>query len=197
VAAPGWLVPVPNVISGARLAAVPLLVALAWLGIERAYGMLLVGALVSDIVDGLIARGFRITSPLGASLDSTADALLLPTAAFGVWTFHRPVIVEYRFAFGLVVGLWIADYVLSLWRYGRLSSFHTYLSRAAAYAMGFLVGGLFVFGFARWLLWLAFTLGVAASLENFALLWLLPTWQADVRGVLWVLRARAETRCAG
>lgn len=195
--APAWLRPVPNIISAARLGAVPVLIVLAALGHESAYGRLLVTALVSDIVDGVLARGFDITSRLGAALDSAADALLLPTAAFGIWVFHRPVVLHHRSAFGLVLGLWLAEYAVSLWRYGRLSSFHTYLARLAAYAMGFLIGSLFLFGYAAWLLWLAVTLAVTASLEEFALLWLLPTWRADVRGVWWVLRHRDEPRCAG
>jgi CDP-diacylglycerol--glycerol-3-phosphate 3-phosphatidyltransferase len=188
-----WLRLVPNLISTARLLAVPVLVALAYTRREEPFGALLVAALVSDILDGLIARAFRITSQLGAKLDSAADALLLPTAAYGVWVFHPAVALEHRAAFTLVLALWIGEYLAALLRYGRLSSFHTYGARIAAYALGIFVGGLFVFGYIPWLMWLAVIVAVAASLEEFALLWLLPQWRSNVRGLWWVMREPARS----
>jgi phosphatidylglycerophosphate synthase len=185
---PRWLRPVPNLISAARLVAVPFLLALAFSRREHAFGVLLVIALASDVIDGMIARAFSLTSQLGARLDSLADALLLPVAAYGVWVFHPAVARDYRGAFALVLVLWIGEYVAALLRYGRLSSFHTYLARVAAYALGIFVGGLFVFGFVAWLMALAVVLAVAASLEEFALLWLLPKWHANVKGLWWVMR---------
>jgi len=79
----------------------------------------------------------------------------------------------------------------ALLRYGKLSSFHTYLSRAAAYAMGIFIGVLFCFGFHLWLMRLALGVFLVATGEEFVLLGLLPTWTADVRGTWWVLRKRA------
>ncbi len=179
--------PVPNLITGARLACAPLLLWLALTGHEHAFGLVLVAALLSDIVDGLIARLCQATSALGARLDSLADALLFPVAAVGAWVFHAASLRPQAWLFVAVLGLALTENVAALWRYGRLSSFHTYLSRAAAYALGIFVGGLFVFGFVPWLMWLAVVLAVAASVEEFVLLWRLPRWRCDVRGLWWVL----------
>lgn len=180
--------PVPNLITGARIACAPVLLWLALTGQERVFGLVLIAALLSDIVDGLVARLCRATSALGARLDSLADALLFPVAAVGAWVFHAASLRPYGWLFVAVVTLALAEYVAALWRYGRLSSFHTYLSRASAYALGIFVGGLFVFGFVPWLMWLAVVLAVAASVEEFVLLWRLPRWRSDVRGLWWVLQ---------
>jgi CDP-diacylglycerol--glycerol-3-phosphate 3-phosphatidyltransferase len=180
--------PVPNLITGARLACVPLLLWLALSGQERAFGIVLVAALLSDILDGLVARLCKATSALGARLDSLADALLFPVAATGAWIFHAQDLRPHAGLVVAVVALALAEYGAALWRYGRLSSFHTYLSRAAAYALGIFIGGLFMFGFVPWLMWLAAGLAIAANLEEFALLWRLPRWRSDVRGLWWVLR---------
>ena len=183
-----WLRRVPNVISGARIAAVPVLVLLAFAHDEGLFGALMLAALVSDIADGLIARSFGLTSPLGATLDSTADALLFPAAAYGAWVFHPQVVQDYAIALALVIGLALLEHATALLRYGRLSSFHTYLSRIAAYALGFFIATLFLVGFVAWLLWVALTLAAAASMEEFLLLWRLPCWRSDVKGLWWLLR---------
>jgi len=127
-------------------------------------------------------------------LDSIADTLLFFTAAFGAWVFHDDALRAHPVAFALVPGLWIAENLAALLRYGRLSSFHTYLSRAAAYALGFFIGLLFLTGFESWLLYTALAFLIAATLEEFALLALLPEWTADVRGLWWVLRDRRAER---
>jgi cardiolipin synthase len=66
---------VPNVITLARLALVPVT---AWLLWQAAYGPALIvflSAAVSDFVDGVIARRFDQSSVLGATLDPIADKL--------------------------------------------------------------------------------------------------------------------------
>jgi phosphatidylglycerophosphate synthase len=181
---------VPNALSIARILACPALVALGVAGKETAFTWLLVPALLSDIADGLIARVFHLQSRLGAQLDSIADVALLMTSLYGVWVFHPGVVAEHRLAGILLIGAWVTENVASLLRYGRLSSFHTVLSKVAGYLLGIFVGVLFVFGFQPWLLYLAVGVSVAGNVEELLLLALLPAWRPDVRGLWWVLRAR-------
>jgi CDP-diacylglycerol--glycerol-3-phosphate 3-phosphatidyltransferase len=183
---------VPNVVSSARIAATPLLLYFALQGDESAFTWVLVPALLSDIVDGWIARALELESKLGALLDSVGDALLLLTCVVGVWVFHPEVITEHRAWCYTVILAWLAEAALAFVRYGRLSSFHTYVSKAAGYLLGIFVGVLFVFGFHPWLLYVAVATSVLGNLEEMVLLRLLPEWRADVRGVYWVLRERAR-----
>jgi phosphatidylglycerophosphate synthase len=178
----------PNLISLLRLLAVPVLLWLAWRHEQRTFAWLLVASLVSDIADGLIARLFAFTSRLGALLDSTADALLLFTAGYGAVVFYPAVVWANWPAAALLLGFWLFEAVAALLRYGRLSSFHTYLSKAAGYAMGIFIGVLFLFDFHLWLLYLAVGLSVCGNLEELWLLRLLPVWEPDVRGAWWVRR---------
>ena len=185
---PGWLRHVPNLLSAARMIAVPVLLVLALLGLETAFTWVLIPALVSDIFDGWIARVFALESRLGAMLDSVADSLLLFVSLYGVWVFHPDVLREHAWLCGVAVGLWALEDLLALLRYRRLSSFHTYLSKIVANLLGLFIGSLFLFGFEPWLLYLAAGSSILASLEELALLWVLPQWRADVRGLWWVLR---------
>ena len=189
---PAWLKHVPNVLSGARALAVPVLLVLAFLGRETAYTWVLIPALLSDIFDGWIARAFGLESKLGATLDSVADSLMLFVSVYGIWVFHPEVIREHAWLCGTAVGLWALEDVLALARYGRLSSFHTYLSKVVANLLGFFIGWLFLFGFEPWMLYLAAGTSIVASLEELALLRVLPEWRTDVRGLWWVLRERRD-----
>ena len=188
----GWVRHVPNVVSAARIAATPLLLYFALQGHESAFTWLLVPALLSDIVDGWIARALELQSKLGALLDSIGDTLLLLTSVVGVWVFHPEVVTEHRAWCYTLIFAWLAEAALALVRYGRLSSFHTYVSKVAGYLLGIFVGALFVFGFQPWLLYVAVATSVLGNLEEMVLLRLLPEWRADVRGVYWVLRERSQ-----
>lgn len=181
---------VPNALSIARILASPVLVVLVRNGQESLFTWILILALFSDIADGLIARLFSLQSRLGALLDSVADTLLLFAALYGIWVFHPDVAADHIMAGALVVGAWLTENMAALLRYGRLSSFHTYLSKIAGYALGIFVGVFFLFGFQPWLFYLAVGVSVIGNCEELVLLALLPTWRADVRGLWWVLRER-------
>jgi cardiolipin synthase len=181
---------VPNAISTARIAAVPVLLYLALTGRQAFFTWVLVPALLSDIADGWLARAYGLESKRGAQLDSVADTLLLFVSIFGIWTFHREVFAGNAWLCAAAVACWALENVAALLRYRRLSSFHTYLSKVAGYLLGIYVGVLFVFGHVPWLLHLAAGLSIVGNLEEFALLALLREWRADVRGLWWVLAER-------
>jgi phosphatidylglycerophosphate synthase len=192
----GWVRHLPNIISAARIAATPALLYCALRGSETAFTWILVPALLSDIVDGLLARALQLQSKLGALLDSIGDALLLFTAIFGIWTFEREVILDHQPWCLALIAAWLVEILAALLRYGRLSSFHTYVSKVAGYLLGIFVGALFVFGFHPWLMYAAVATSVLGNLEELVLLRLLPAWRTDVRGVYWVLRERRRGQAA-
>ena len=97
-------------------------------------------------MNGRLARALNATSSLGAQLDSLADTLLFLAAAGGIAVFHAEVISKHAVVFTLVPSAWIGENLVALCRYRCLSSFHAYLSPAAAVAMGLFGGALFVVG---------------------------------------------------
>ena len=104
----------PNLLSGARLLASPVLAALAFMQQETVFTWVLIPALLSDILDGLIARMFALESRLGAILDSVADTLLMLVSCYGIWVFHPEVIREHAWLCGTAIGLWLLEDVLAL-----------------------------------------------------------------------------------
>jgi cardiolipin synthase len=156
---------------------------------EVAFAWLLVVALLTDVADGWIARKWSLESQIGAQLDSLADTALMFVALYGVWVFHREVVMENELACSLAVGLWALENLIALARYRRLSSFHTYLSKLASNVLGVFIGILFVFGFVPWLFYVAIGSAILASIEELAILAVLGEWRVDVQGLWWVLRA--------
>jgi cardiolipin synthase len=73
----GWPMNLPNLITLARLLAVPVMVWLIVDGILMAAFWLFVAAGISDAVDGLVAKRFDAETELGRFLDPLADKALL------------------------------------------------------------------------------------------------------------------------
>jgi CDP-diacylglycerol--glycerol-3-phosphate 3-phosphatidyltransferase len=183
---------IPNIISALRITSCPVLLLLAY-GMNRpAFAWLLAAALISDILDGAIARHFGFVSQLGSLLDSIGDILLFIVAAYGVWQFHPELVHDHSFAFVLVLVLWIGGSFVGYLRYGRLASFHTLLARITAYVIGAFIGLLFLWGFHPWLFWSAVALVVISQAEEFILMAILPQWTPNVGGLYWVLKKRTS-----
>jgi phosphatidylglycerophosphate synthase len=177
---------VPNALSLTRIACAPILVLLAVAGELPAYTWVLVPALLTDALDGWIARACGLQSRLGARLDSLGDALVWCAGVAGLLAFQRDVLAANLWLIGAVVAGWLGENVLAWLRYGRLSSFHTVLSKIAGVLLSVYIGALFLFGHWDLLLWLAATASLSATVEEVWLLVLLPEWRADVKGVWWL-----------
>jgi CDP-diacylglycerol--glycerol-3-phosphate 3-phosphatidyltransferase len=182
-----WWRHTPNAISGARLLAAPVLLAAALQRNEDLFKWLLLACLISDILDGLIARVFHLRSRTGAFLDSAADMLVVFIALYATYVFRRAEVMPHATAIAVIAGLYALEGVAALCRYGRISSFHTILVRVAAYLQGFFIMALFLWGFLNWVFAVMLVVTVAAYVEELALVALLPEWKADVRGLYWVL----------
>lgn len=165
-----------------------MLLLLALAGEQVAYTWVLVPALLTDALDGWIARALGVQSRLGARLDSLGDSLIWTAGLAGLLAFQRAVLLEHRWLVGTAVAFWLLENLLAWLRYGRLSSYHTRLSKVAGLLLGICIAVLFVFGLQPWLLWIAALSSICASIEELWLLALLPQWRADVPGVWWLLR---------
>ena len=179
---------IPNAISIARLCAATILLAALILHRVEIFQWLFLACLLSDIADGLIARTFDLTSAFGARLDSLADVATTIIGTLGVVVFQQTFLAHHAFGLLLVISFYAAEVFASFWRYGRVSSFHTFLARIAALMGGTFVMTLFIFGYHAWLYKLAVTAYILALSEEMFLIYLLPQWRSDVRGVYWVLR---------
>jgi CDP-diacylglycerol--glycerol-3-phosphate 3-phosphatidyltransferase len=182
----------PNIISIARLCATSVLLASVLLNRADIFKWLLLACLLSDILDGLIARTFHLTSKLGASLDSIADIVTMFMGLLGILVFQQSFVSGHYPELLLVVVFYFAEVIASFWRYGKVSSFHTLLDRIAAYMAGIFVMSLFLWGYHGWLFHLTVLVYFVGLSEEMVLIYLLPEWQSNVGGIFRVLSGRGE-----
>lgn len=187
----GWQCGIPNFISLARISAAPFLLIATLEQNLRCFQLLLVACLLSDILDGWLARTFNWSSGLGARLDSTGDILVQFVAFGGLWIFYRETVVAHWVALLIVVSLYLLEAVFALIRYGKISSFHTVLVRVAASALGIFAVSLFLWGYVSWFFYPAMGLAILAYTEELFILYFLAEWTPNVGGLYQVL---AQTR---
>ena len=178
---------IPNAISLTRLLATPVLLGTVLCRRQEFFKWLLLACLLSDILDGLIARAFNLRSKIGASLDSIADMLVCVIGMAGLFMFQSEFLAAHYAEILIVPSLYAVEVMAAILRYGKISSFHTVLNRIAAYAQGMFVISLFLWGYRGWIFQPTIALTVLAYSEELVLLYLLPKWRSDVPGLYWVL----------
>ncbi|HTK19496.1 MAG TPA: CDP-alcohol phosphatidyltransferase family protein [Mucilaginibacter sp.] len=178
-----------NMITFYRLAAAPVLVILL-LGVHfDLFKWLLALSFFTDAIDGWLARKFRVVSVLGAKVDSIADDLTVAVSVFGIILYHPDFLALHGVLIAILVAFYLAQNGVALIRFRKLTSFHTYMAKVAAVFQGiFLV----LFYFLPEPIAVLFYCTVAVTLldltEEIVLALLLHKWEADVKGLYWVLQ---------
>jgi len=184
----GVLRNIPNALSAYRLAMAPVLTGLALTGREKPFVILIVVSLITDIMDGLIARAFRLQSQFGAKLDSIADDATYVAAFIGVLVFKAGEIGAHMPLLYLFMAMVAMSSLVHLVKFGRFPSFHLYSFRIGGYLQGGFLVVLFVHGFLTGLYYLAFLTGILACLEVIAVTLAVRQPISNARGLYWVLR---------
>ena len=126
---------IPNLLSIFRIAAAPFLILVGWLGLPTLFFVLFGMMLLSDGLDGYIARKLHQTSKLGAKLDSLGDIATYLSVPFAVWWLW-PEIIHREAAFIITaIIVFIAPAFFSLAKFGELASYHTWITKIAAVVM--------------------------------------------------------------
>jgi phosphatidylglycerophosphate synthase len=179
----------PNVFTGMRLAAIPVLWVLAMMGRTKALGFGVAFAFATDMIDGYLARRLHAETEIGSRTDSLADHLL--AASTVAWLFLlRP---DFFRAHGPLLAAWIGVALLTLavaWvRYRRFVDLHLYSAKLAVFSAYSMAVVLLVTGrHAEWHWALAFGTATFAALE--ALYVLLTRRDPDERIVSAFIRRR-------
>ena len=184
-----------NALSTLRLVLAPVLVLLAWRGMLGPFTWTFAVSLLTDILDGKVARWLNQQSKLGAVLDSAADLAtysVVPLCA--VWL--KPALVAREtVAFWLTVWAYLFPVLVGFVRFRRLTSYHTRAAVVAAYLMGAAILALFLWD--TTLPWrVVLPVLVLAALENLAITAVLPSWRPNVPTIVHALAARRAERGA-
>lgn len=180
---------VPNALGVARLAGAPAMAALAWFDQSRAFFWLLIALLLTDWVDGKLARLLGQRTEFGARLDSLADAAMYAALAFGVWRLHPDVLRQEAIWLAAFVLSYLASLVAGFVKFGRLPSYHTRAAKTCWLLIGVAAIVLFANG-ASWPVRVALIAVTLSNLEAIAITGVLRRHRSDVPSVYHALRHR-------
>jgi len=163
----------PNLISATRLALMPAVLGAAVARERELFVGLIAFSLLTDAVDGYLARRLGAESEFGRKLDSAADYVTLFTGTTGI-ALLWPEVVRRELPWILTgVAAFLAVIVLGLIRLGRAPCYHTWASKVGAVLCPLTLIPLLNEGpawpFRTVILWL-----VVTGIEEVAILLLLP-----------------------
>lgn len=159
---------IPNVLSGLRIASVPLLLFLALKGEARLYLICLAVSLSTDLIDGPLARLLKQQTELGARLDVWGDAAVFLTLPVAIWCLWPDVLHREEWFIGAGVASYAVSAGFGLWKFGRPASYHTWFGKRAQ--AGFCIGTFVtLLGWAHWPFRAGLLLMIAAILEELAI----------------------------
>ena len=167
----------------------PLLLFLIFIDRFDLFKWFLLASFFTDAIDGFLARKYNAASVLGAKLDSIGDDLTVLAAVIGLFAAHFDFIEEQWLLFILLFGLFLIQLTLSLKKYKKMSSFHTYLAKIAAVVTAVFLLSVFFFDKIIYsLFYAAFIITALELIEETIIIFFLPTWKTNVKGLYWVIK---------
>lgn len=179
----------PNLLSASRIVCVPVLLALAWNGATTGFLMLFGLGLLSDVLDGPLARRRGQESEFGARLDQWGDFALWLVLPFGAWWLWRDIVVrEVAFAILAVLAM-VLPTAIAFVKYRAVPGYHTWSVKFGALSMGVAVPLLLIFDLA-WPFRIAALFQLVCAVDELGITLLLPDCRHDVPSVFHALVLR-------
>ncbi len=170
---------IPNAICVVRMLGSLTLLVIAIAGLRWLFIATYFVLIVSDLVDGPLARWLKQKSALGALLDSVADAFLnfclIVGASILCWEILRHEFIWISVAIVLyVVGIGIA-----FSKFGRLPAYHTWAAKTTQWLAAIAAVSL-ILDWSVWPLRVAAIGATLTNLETIAITMTLKQWRTDV-----------------
>lgn len=179
---------VPNILSFYRLITFPLVMYLALSHKENSFVVLLVVNLITDVLDGFIARTFNLQSEFGSRLDAYADIGMYITAITGVIMFKMDDILPHLSVFIIFIITYFLPKIIAYIRFRRFPSFHLYSSKTGGYMQGIFFFIWFVFGFYVVIYYSVLLFGILTFIEQSLIVIISPELKSNAKGLYWILK---------
>jgi len=137
---------IPNILSCYRIIAVPFLLYSAWTDDKNIFLGLLLTSLLTDAVDGYLARRLNCTSDIGTRLDSWGDMATYLSVPFCAWWLWPEILVKEATYVVIVITAYIIPLIAALIKFQRMPAYHTWGAKIAAVIMSISLFVLFVTG---------------------------------------------------
>ena len=177
-----------------RIAAAPVLLGLILLDVRLIFTWLLLISYLTDAIDGFLARRLNIASPRGSQLDSFGDQITLIIGLIGLFYFETEFIITHIILILIAFIPYVIQMILAYIKYGKATSFHTYLAKLSAVMQSiFILWSLFFYPNLT-LFYVMIIIGILETVEEITLIFLYKDWASDVKGIYWALQDKRRIR---
>ncbi len=136
--------------------------------------------LISDILDGIIARKQNLSTAKLRRMDSQTDMIFWLSIGIATWMLHPNLISDNRIAIWIILSMEVSCYVISLIRFKKETCTHAFLSKLWGITLLIAFTSLIGFNHAGWPFLLAITMGLISHVDRILITLILPHWTHDV-----------------
>ncbi|MBT8384228.1 MAG: CDP-alcohol phosphatidyltransferase family protein [Bacteroidia bacterium] len=171
-----------------RIFAAPFLLILLWLEEREFFTWFLLVSYCTDMIDGFLARKLKIASARGSQLDSIGDQITFVIGLLGLLVFEFEFIQTNLLLILIALIPYIVQMLIAYAKYGKSTSFHTYLAKLSAIIQGiFILWALFL-GPNYILFYVMIILGFLETIEEIIMIFMYDEWVSDIKGIYWALK---------
>jgi len=181
---------IPNLITLYRLLMVPVILYFAISGREKLFAIFLIINLLSDIVDGYIARRFKMETEIGAKLDSFADNFNYVLAFIGLIIFKLEDFRPHIASLIVFISMLLITVIVPLIKFRRFPSYHLYTTKIGGYIQGAFFICIFTVGFITPFYYFMIAWGILGAIECITIDLVIPEMRSNVKGLYWVLKEK-------
>ena len=181
---------IPNFLSFYRLLTFPLVLWFIYTGKEALFTIFICINLITDILDGLIARTFNLQTKFGAKLDSLADNGTYIAAIIAILTFKKEDLANDIWMLWLFIFLFILGVTTCLLKFKQFPSLHLYTTKIGGYVQGIFLFILFAWGYNQYLFYVAMIIGYISNIEGMIIFLTLKKMKSNAKGLYWILKER-------
>jgi cardiolipin synthase len=181
---------IPNLLSFYRLLAIPVIIWSLADNSRTLFIVLICVNLITDILDGVIARTFNMCTEFGARLDSLADIGTFILSICGFLVFEKPFVIEHKMAFLTLFSFYAVPQLISLLKFKRPTSFHLYSNKIVGYLQGIFIFTFFVFGYNEIYFYFMVVCSCLGDFEVLLLVLLLPKIVSNAKTIFSILKRK-------
>lgn len=166
-----------------RLTSAPIIIMLAYFVGTSARPLILTLmylGLISDILDGIIARKQNISNASLRRMDSQVDMVFWLSIGFATWILHPQLIEDHSYAIITILIMEVACYVISLVKFKKETCTHAFLSKLWGLTLLAAFTSLIGFNHAGIPFQLAIILGLISHIDRILITLILPKWTHDI-----------------
>lgn len=136
--------------------------------------------LVSDIMDGIVARHAGIATASLRRMDSQTDMVFWLCTGFASWYMWPEVIAAHKYSVALLLAMEASCYAISLLKFKRETCTHAWLSKLWGITLCIAFFFLLMYGQAGFLFSLCVVTGIVSHIDRIIITLALPGWTHDI-----------------